>query len=365
MQAIVCHDFNDSSVKEVPAPSPDADEVLLEIQRVQLSVTECNLYRGNEITHYETVKSRLQNGDVLLFGHEFCGVVVATGADVEEFKEGDRVYASGKIPCRECQFCSRGYELHCPNKAYIGYDRPGALAEYLTVPIGPLAKVPEIISDTEVASMQPLASTVLCIHDANIQTGDIVAVVGAGVMGHQAGQLALIEGAKQVFAIDVDSTKLSIAEKNGLIPINACDQDPESVITEQTDNIGADAVIEAVGGDQDFVTAGNDPLAQAFRMVRAGGKLVQIGHLIGDISLQPRAIRSKSVDWIHPTMGAGYLGPNTHSGTYAAELVAQDRVSIEEYVTHELDGLESFEELIDITLNKEEYNALGPAQIIL
>jgi threonine dehydrogenase-like Zn-dependent dehydrogenase len=365
MQAVVCNNFNVSNVENIQTPSPDADEVLLEIQRVQLSVTECNLYRGNEITHYEAVKARIEDGDARLFGHEFCGIIVKTGVGVEEFEVGDRVYASGKIPCGECQFCSRGYELHCPNKEYIGYDRPGALAEYLAVPTQPLTKVPEGVSDAEVASMQPLASTVLCIRDADIQTGDIVAVVGSGVMGHQAGQLALIEGAKKVFAIDIDPVKLTIAEENGLIPINAHNQDPESVITEQTDDIGADAVIEAVGGDQDVVTAGDDPLAQAFRMVRTGGTLVQIGHLIGDLSLRPREIRSKSVDWIHPTMGAGYLGPNTHSGTYAAELVAQDRVSIEEYVTHELEGLKSFEELVDITLNKDKYDALGPAQIVL
>lgn len=365
MQAVVCHDFNESSVEEVPTPSPDPDEVLLEIQRVQLSVTECNLYRGNEITHYEAVNARLSDGDARLFGHEFCGVVTETGAEVEEFQEGDRVYAAGKIPCGECQFCSRGYEIHCPNKDYIGYERPGALAEYLTVPTDPLVAVPEDVSDAEVAAMQPLASTVLCVQAAEIQAGDVIAVIGSGVMGHQAAQLALEEGAKEVFVVDIDPVKLEIAEQNGLIPINAREEDPISRIREYTDGIGSDIAIEAVGGDQEVATSGDDPLAQAFQTVRTGGKLLQVGHLIGDMSIRPREIRSKAVDWIHPTMGAGYLGPNTHSGTYAAELVAQDRISIEEYVTHELDGLASFEELVDITLNKEEHDALGPAQIIL
>lgn len=365
MEAIVCHDFNESSVQELPVPDVDSDEVLIEVSRVQLSVTECNLYRGNEIAHYDVISRRLEEGDAQLFGHEFCGTIRETGEEVTEFEIGDRVFAAGKIPCGECHYCTRGYRLYCPNKEYIGYGRPGALAEYMSVPTDPLVKVPETVSDVEVAAMQPLASTVLCVDDADIQTGETVAVIGTGVMGHQAGQLALANGAENVFAIDIDPVKLDIAEENGLVPIDARERDPVSVIDEKTDGIGVDLAIEAVGGDQTSVTEGDDPLAQALQMVRTGGKLLQVGHLIGEMTLRPRDIRSKGINWIHPTTGAGYIGPSTHSGRYAAELVAQDRISIEEYTTHELSGLESFEEAIDITLQKEEYDSLGPAQIIL
>lgn len=365
MDAVVCYDFEDSRVEDVPRPDPAADEVLIEIQRVQLSVTECNLYHGNEIAHYDKIVSRLEDGPAQMFGHEFCGIVVEAGPDVTELAVGDRVYAPGKISCGECRFCEQGYNVHCPNKEYIGYARPGALAEYVALPTEPLTKLPTDVTDAEGAAMQPLASSVLCVRDAQIQTGDVVAVFGTGVMGHQAGQLALQEGASTVYAIDVDPKKLEIARKNGLQPLDATETDPVAEIREATHGIGADVVIEAVGGDQSHGTAGDDPLAQAYRAVRSGGTLLQVGHIIGEVTIEPRRIRSKSIDWVHPTVGATTLTPNVHSGTHAAELVAQDRVSIDDYITHELDGLTSFEEAVDITLHKDEHGALGPAQIVL
>jgi len=54
MDSIICHDFGESSIQGVPEPIPDPDGLLLEVQRVQLSVTECNLYQ-KKIAHYETV----------------------------------------------------------------------------------------------------------------------------------------------------------------------------------------------------------------------------------------------------------------------------------------------------------------------
>lgn len=365
MEAVVCHDFEESRVEDVPRPEPAPNEVLIEVQRVQLSVTECNLYYGHEIAHYETIESRLADGPSRMFGHEFCGVVVEAGDEVTELAVGDRVYAPGKIRCDECRFCKTGYGVHCPNKEYIGYARPGALAEFVALPTEPLAKLPDGVTDAEGAAMQPLASCLLCVRDAHIETGDVVAVFGTGVMGNQAGQLALQEGANTVYAIDVDPRKLDIARKNGLRPLDATETDPVAEIRGAMNGIGADVVVEAVGGAQSHGTEGDDPLAQVYRAVRSGGKLLQVGHIIGEVSIHPRRIRSKSIDWIHPTSGATYLNPNVHSGAHAAELVAQDRVSIDDYTTHELEGFSSFEEAVEITLQKGDYDTLGPVQIVL
>jgi threonine dehydrogenase-like Zn-dependent dehydrogenase len=365
MRAVVCQEFGESSVEDVPTPSIGSGEVLVEVRRVQLSVTECNLYHGEEISHYGTVADRLEDGPARLFGHEFCGEVVETAGDVTAFDVGDRVYAPGKIPCEACEYCRSGRELYCSNKAYIGYDIPGALAEYAALPAEPLCRVPEGVSDAEAAAMQPLASTVLCLHDAGIEQGDIVAVVGTGVMGFQSAQLALLQGAEDVVAIDVDERKLEIAERHGLIPVNATSTDPVEAVRERAGGIGADVVIEAVGGDQSHATGGSDPLAQATAMVARGGTVVQIGYLIGDLTVTPRVLRSKSVDWVNPVTGTTDLGPGRTTGTLAARLVDQGRVSIEEYVTHHLSGLDSFERAVEMTLNKEEYGALGPTQIVV
>lgn len=365
MQSVLFHDFGEATVEDVRRPSPTGDEVLLAVDRVQLSVTECNLYRGEKIAHYGQIERRLENPPARMLGHEFCGRVVETGPDVTSLEEDDRVYAPGKIPCLECPYCESGRRNYCPNKTQIGYDIPGGLSEYVTLPEGPLWTLPESVTDAEGAAMQPFASAVSATVSTGIDSGDVVAVVGTGVMGYQCAQLAQREGAREVFAIDVESAKLDLAAERGLFPVNVTETDAAEVIGSHTDGVGADIVFEAAGGDQRHGTEGTGPLAQAMRISRRGGTVVQVGHVIGDIELTPRTIKARNVDWITPPPGVSDLGPNTDTAELAAELVATDRVSIDDYVTHELDGLESFEELVDITLNKPEHGALGPAQIVV
>lgn len=363
MEAVVFHDYNDARVEEVPRPTPSEDEVLIATSRVQLSVTECNLYRGEKIAHYDQIKRRLSTGPTRMLGHEFCGTVVETGVAVNSLSPGDRVYAPGKIPCLDCQYCRAGYTHNCPDKTSVGYQTEGGLAEYFTLHERPLCKLPDGISEAEGAAMQPFHSSVICANDAPIASGDVVAVIGNGVMGNQCAQLAKFHGADQVFAVDVEPDKLAIADDQGLRPINAMDADPVEVVHEATDGVGADVVFEAVGGAQNDGTNGDDPLAQAMRMVRQDGSVVEVGHIIDEVSFTARTLRSKSVDWLHPRTGRIHFGPNADSGELAANLVAKDRISIDDYVTHVLDGLDSFEELVEITLNKPQHDALGPAQI--
>lgn len=364
MERLQFQDYNDAVVEDVLRPTPEGDEVLIEVDRVQLSVTECNLYQGADIAHSEQVSRRLADPPAQLFGHEFCGTIAETGDAVAEFEVGDRIYAPGKIPCQECAYCTSGYENYCPNKTQIGYDLPGALAENFILSEDPLCKLPDEVSDAEGAAMQPFESTVRSVATAGFTPGSVLAIVGTGVMGYQCAQLAKLFGGDEVYVIDIDQEKLDIAEQRGLIPINAMEEDAAEVIKEATGGIGADMAFEAAGGHQEHGTEGNDPLAQAMQLVRRGGTVVQIGHIIGDIEMTPREVKSKKVDWVQPVSGVTSFSPNMDSARYAPKLVASGQVSIDDYITHELEGLDSFDELVDITLNKPDHGALGPAQII-
>lgn len=365
MEAILCEDFNTSRVADIDRPTPGEGEVMIEVARVQLGVTECQLYNGEKTLHHESIKRRLEAGSAQLFGHEFCGEVVEVGDGVDEFAEGDRVYAAGKVPCEDCAYCDAGYRHYCKDKESIGLERPGALAEHINLPTYPLRHLSPEVSNKEGAAMQPLASAVLCVRDAEVTDGDIVVVIGCGVMGYQCGQLALQQGAGKVIAIDLVPEKLQMASERGMRTIDPSQENPTERIFDETDGIGADVVIEAIGGNQSHGTQGSDPLAQAVEMVRSGGKILQVGNINGDITLRPRSLRSKHVDWINPLRGVVTTGPNGDTGDLATEYVASGRVSIEEYITHELEGLEAFEEAVEITLNKEKYGSFGPAQLVL
>lgn len=367
MDAIVIEEFESFSVKNVDRPQPRDGEVLIDVSRVQLSVTECLLYRGREIAHYNAVEGAIHRGEngARLFGHEFCGEVVESGPNVEQFDVGDRVYSPGKIHCGTCSYCQAGYANYCPNTTSIGYDRPGALAEFVCLPTDPLRRLPDGVSDAEGAALQPLASAVLCTVDAGIDPGDDVLVVGMGVMGFQCALLAKRFGAGDVYAVDIRDRPLSIASDHGVTSINASATDPVTEVQSATDGLGVDVAFEAVGGEQSHATDGDDPLAQAFQAVRRGGTILHVGHIDGTIEMTARAARSKAVRWENPRKGVANIGPGTDTGEFAADLVATDVVPVAEYITHELDGLESFGEAVNVTLDKQEHNALGPAQIIL
>lgn len=365
MEAVLVHDFNEATVEDRPRPTPADDEVLIEVHRVQLSVTECNLFRGEKIAHHEQVRARLEDAPARIFGHEFTGEVTEVGGSVTDAAPGDRVYAPGKIPCDSCPYCRSGYQNYCPNKTQIGYDVPGGLAEYVTLPTQPLRSLPPSVTAAEGAAMQPFASAVGATMTAGIGAGDVVAVIGCGVMGYQSAQLATLAGARAVYVTDIEPRKLDLAADRGMVPINATEADPVAVVREQTGGIGADLAFEAVGGTQHDGTAGTDPLAQAVQLVRRGGTVVQVGHIIDRVSIAPRVLRSKSVDWITPPAGIVHLTPGMDTGRLAPELIAAGESSIAEYVTHELDGLDAFDELVEITLNKAEHGALGPAQIVV
>jgi len=367
MDAVVIDEFESFDVIEVPRPEPGPGEVLIDVSRVQLSVTECLLYHGESVAHYDAVKRRIRDEEpgAQLFGHEFCGVVVESGPDADNYEVGDRVYAPGKIHCGACPYCRSGHDNYCPNTEAIGYDRPGALADYIRLPTEPLRRIPEDVSDAEGAAPQPLASSVLCVADAEIDPGDDVLVVGAGVMGFQCALLAKRFGASAVYAADVRDRPLALAAANGAIPIDATEIDPVTAVREATGGLGADVAIEAVGGSQSHATDGSDPLAQVFRAVRRGGTVLQVGHISGDVEMTPRSVRSKAIRWENPRKGVAALGPGTDTGTLAGELVASGAVPIGDYVTHEFDDLGSFETVVDVTLNKRAHDALGPAQIVL
>lgn len=367
MDAVVVDEFESFDVIDVPRPEPSPSEVLVEVSRVQLSVTECLLYRGEPVAHYDNVVRRIRDEEpgARLFGHEFCGTVVERGPGVDTFDIGDRVYAPGKIHCGECAYCRSGYHNYCSDTEGIGYDRPGALAEYVSLPVEPLRSISDDVSDAEGAALQPLASSALCVADADINPGDDVLVIGVGVMGFQCALLAKRFGAGTVYAVDVRDRPLALAEAHGANAINATETDPVAAVRAATDGLGVDVAFEAVGGAQSHGTNGDDPVAQAFRAVRRGGTLLQVGHVSGDIEITPRKARSKAVRWENPRKGVATLSPGTDTGALAGALVADDAVPIDDYVTHEVDGLSSFGTAVDITLDKDEHDALGPAQIIV
>jgi threonine dehydrogenase-like Zn-dependent dehydrogenase len=266
MRAVVYRGIERVEVAEVPDP------VLLEpsdaIVRVGLTAicgSDLHLYHG---------KAPLEPGDTI--GHEAIGVVDAVGSSVKRFAPGDRVVVSFDIACGDCWFCRKGQTQLCEDFGFLGYgvfggSLGGAQAELLRVPVADvnLLAVPDGLEDDRALFVgDALTTGVYAAGLAEISDGDIVAIVGAGPVGFFCAQAA-VPRAASVLALDLDPSRLSIAERIGAIPVDVSARNAQTAVDEHTQGRGADVVIEAVGTPAAF--------ERSVDIVRRGGAVVVMG----------------------------------------------------------------------------------------
>lgn len=187
----------------------------------------------------------------IVLGHEFVGEVVAIGDDVKKVSVGDRVSANCETFCGECYFCKRGWVNNCINGGWeLGCRIDGCQAEYVRVPYADngLTKLPDSVSyENALFVGDILASGYFGAEMCEIQKGDTIAVIGAGPVGLCAMMCAKYMGAGKIIAIDIDKTRLKIAQEQGLA---------DEVFTPETCDItNADGVIECAGTNETFQLA--------------------------------------------------------------------------------------------------------------
>ena len=193
-----------------------------------------------------------------VLGHEFVGEVVEAGSGVKNLKAGDRVAANCETFCGECFFCKRGFINNCEKGGWeLGCRIDGCQAEYVRVPFADtgLTKLPDNVSyENALFVGDILSSGYFGAEMCEINTGDTVAVIGAGPVGLCAMMCAKYMGAGKVIAIDVDNNRLEIAEQQGIADrfLNPDECNIHEEVKKLTQYRGADSVIECAGGKDTF-----------------------------------------------------------------------------------------------------------------
>ena len=203
------------------------------------------------------------------FGHEFIGVVEQLGSSVETLSVGDRVMVPFHISCGTCWFCARGLFTNChnvnPNATAVGgifgyshttggYD--GGQAERVRVPfadVGPQV-IPDWLDPEDALLMtDALGTGYFGAQLASIREGDTVVVLGAGPVGLFAAKSAWFMGAGRVIVVDQLEYRLQTAREFAHAEtINYAEVDDVVLeMKKQTDFLGADSVIDAVGAEAD------------------------------------------------------------------------------------------------------------------
>ncbi len=237
MRALLYHGLGDLRVEEVPRPEPGPDDVLVQVEVALTDGTDAKAFRRGHPLLLAEVPSP--------FGHEFCGIDVATGR---------RVVAANSAPCGECAPCRRGEENLCENlRPFLN----GAYAEYLLVSQRiaerNLLPVPPGLAPEVAALLEPLACCLHGIERAGIEGGEWVAVLGPGPIGLMLCAAATDAGAR-VTVVGGRPERRELAREFGAEP---------------GDGQGADVVFEAVGTAEAW--------QDASALVRPGGTVVFFG----------------------------------------------------------------------------------------
>jgi threonine dehydrogenase-like Zn-dependent dehydrogenase len=146
-------------------------------------------------------------------GHEFVGEVV--DADDRSWI-GRRVAGEINLACGHCDWCARGLGRHCPNRTVLGIVKhPGAFAEFLTLPVANLHRVPRSIPTELAVFIEPIAAACEILDQVKIPKGEAVAVLGDGKLGLLVAQVLHAHGA-DVHLFGRHREKLKIAESAGV-----------------------------------------------------------------------------------------------------------------------------------------------------
>ena len=264
MRAAVYRGVNDVRVETVPVPEIGAGELLIR-------VATCGIC-GTDLKKIHTGSHAAPR----IFGHETAGTIAAVGADVEDFRVGERVMVFHHIPCGACFYCRKKTFAQCATYKRVGVTAGfepagGGFAEYVRVMDwivrdGGVVRVPDGVPLEQAAFVEPVNTCLKGVKMLGLEADDTVLVMGQGPIGILLATLAARTGAT-VLTSDLYAERHRVAASFGLR--HAIDAGTEDVVARAkaaTDGRGADAVLVAVGG--------NALIGTAMSAVRPGGKVL-------------------------------------------------------------------------------------------
>lgn len=275
MKAVVWHGVGDIRLDDVPEPRIEQPtDAIVRLTASAICGTDLHFVHGTF--------SEMVPGTIL--GHEGVGIVEEVGADVRNFRPGDRVVIPSTMGCGYCSYCRSGDYSQCDNAnpngptagtAFYGGPKAsgpiqGLQAEKARIPFAAinLVKIPDSVTDQQAILVSDIFPTGYFGADlAEIKPGDTVAVFGCGPVGQFAITSAKLMGAGRVFAVDRIPDRLETARYQGAEPINFDEEDPVQTLMRLTGGIGVDRVIDAVGVDAQHADHG--PAAEQARQEAA------------------------------------------------------------------------------------------------
>ena len=250
--------------RTVSRPIASPGELLLKIMKIGVCGSDIHVYHGKHpFTTYPVTQ-----------GHEVSACVEEIGAGVEGFHIGQKVTIEPQVVCGECYPCRHGKYNLCENLKVMGFQTTGVASEYFALSAEKVTALPDNLTYSEGAMIEPLAVTVHAARRYDALQGAKVAILGSGPIGILLAQSCKALGAAQVLITDISAMRLALAAQ--------CGADFTANTTTEDFNT---ALVRAFGPDKADVIydcAGNDvTINQAIQCARKGSKLVLVAVFAG------------------------------------------------------------------------------------
>ena len=268
MKAAVYHGQRDIRIEDLRCPVPGDGELLVQVTGVGICGTDAAEFaRGPGMFPIHRTDPVTGHSGPMVPGHEFAGVVAATGPRVSGFGEGDPITSGAGISCGTCGPCGAGRTNLCVRYSTVGLQRNGALAEYTTVPAAACINLRGHSVAADVAAMaQPMSIAVHAVTRGRVAGGEHAVVLGAGGIGAFVVHAATRAGA-EVTAVDLDPERLEVATALGAAHTVVARRDV--ALGDLLEGAAPPVVLECTGAAA--------MIAGATDLVSPGGRVVVVG----------------------------------------------------------------------------------------
>jgi len=245
--------------KEVETPQPKENEVLVKIKACGICSSDIPRVFQTGTYHFPTIP-----------GHEFAGVVVDLGPQVDKNWLNQNVVVFPLLPCFQCGPCYNEHYAQCENYNYFGSRCDGGLAEYISVPVWNLVRFSDKIDYKTAALCEPAAVALHAVERGKLEKDDQIVIIGTGTIALLVGFWCREKGAKNVVFICRNEAKSELVKGMGF----------QSIVKgqESTEYLLGKKVFECVGTQ--------DAICQAIEVSDKGATLILIGNPSGDITIK-------------------------------------------------------------------------------
>jgi L-iditol 2-dehydrogenase len=285
MKAARLHGAADIRLAEEPTPEAEPGASLVRVTAVGICGSDLHWWAESGIGDASLSRP-------LVLGHESAGVIVAGP------RSGERVAIDPAIPCERCRPCRDGYRNLCPEVRFAGHgSTDGGMREFLSWPTELLHRLPDRLTDSDGALLEPLGVAVHTLDLGHLRFGGSAAVVGCGPIGLLVIQLLRLAGASQIVAFDPLPHRREAAAQLGadLALDPGANETGGANVTGSTSRTRGTDVTDGAGltdsADVAFEVAGTDEAVRlAMTAVRPGGRVVLAGIPSGDQTSFPASV---------------------------------------------------------------------------